>query len=124
MLLSRYSLVGNNLIATFCCQVHGRALNVDEFVQAMRLFESVSMLNSEICTFFQVVDADGSGGITVSEMQEVQRYLGVKAFSTAQVAELVAIIDGDGNSNLEVLPFDSSPMRSNPSLVVIAPKAL
>ncbi len=69
----------------------------------MRLFESVSVLNEEIRTFFQVVDADGSGGITVSEMQEVQRYLGVRAFSADQVAALVAIIDRDGDCNAEVL---------------------
>ncbi len=66
------------------------------------------MLNKDISTFFQVVDADGSGGITISEMQEVQRrYLGVNVYSAAQVAALVAIID-TGDCDPEVLLFGTS----------------
>ena len=78
------------------------ALDMDDFVAIIRLFESASLLHREIKTFFEVVDTDGSGGISLSELIEVQRYLGAQALSAEAVAKILTLFcSGDSGADEE-----------------------
>ena len=59
---------------------------------------------AEYRTIFECLDDDGSGAISIDEMEIAFRQMGITA-SSSQVRRLLTDIDEDGNGELDVLEF-------------------
>ncbi|KNC47738.1 calmodulin mutant syncam9 [Thecamonas trahens ATCC 50062] len=80
-------------------------LDCDEYVELLSAYEAVKVMDSELSVklMFNMLDADGDGSISLTELREALNSLGNgEAFSYTEVEELLRDIDEDGDGEIDL----------------------